>query len=343
VNRPTNPASVDPSFRTSLYAINSASTELADGNCIDYDPSYSDLNDVLDVHKNYNFGENLGLSSNNVDLVVERRTLPTETDTIFYSMSGLKRISYRLDFKAKDLGSTGLTAVLEDGYLNTSTPVSLDGLTSYSFAVDANAASSSTNRFRIVFRPQTPLPVTVTEVRASAMNSRVAVEWTVTNQINLREYRVERSADGRSFTSIGTVAARNTTAASTGYRFDDAQALSGWNYYRIQCVDNDGRFKYTTVVKVMMGKAAGSITVFPNPVEGSTMNLQLVNQPASRYTLRMLSTEGRVVMTQTLDHSGGSAAKQIALPALLANGQYRVEVIGNEADRTVIPVVVNNK
>jgi hypothetical protein len=343
VNRPTNPASVDPSFRTSLYAINSASTELADGNCIDYDPSYSDLNDVLDVHKNYNFGENLGLSSNNVDLVVERRTLPSETDTIFYSMSGLKRISYRLDFKAKDLGSTGLTAVLEDGYLNTSTPVSLEGLTSYSFAVDANAASSSTNRFRIVFRPQTPLPVTVTEVRASAMNSWVAVEWTVSNQINLREYRVERSADGRSFTSIGTVAARNTTAASTGYRFEDAQALSGWNYYRIKCVDNDGRFKYTTVVKVMMGKAAGSITVFPNPVEGSTMNLQLVNQPAGRFTLRMLNAEGRTVLTQTLDHPGGSVARPIALPGYVANGQYRVEVIGNEADRTVIPVVVNNK
>jgi hypothetical protein len=180
-------------------------------------------------------------------------------------------------------------------------------------------------------------------VKAYQQNNRVTVAWTVSNQTNLREYRVERSADGRNFSAIGSVAARNTAAASINYQFDDARALSGWNYYRIQCVDNDGRFKYTTVVKVMMGKAAGSITVFPNPVEGSTMNLQLVNQPASRYTLRMLSTEGRVVMTQTLDHSGGSAAKQIALPALLANGQYRVEVIGNEADRTVIPVVVNNK
>jgi hypothetical protein len=140
------------------------------------------------------------------------------------------------------------------------------------------------------------------------------------------------------------VAARNTTAASTGYRFDDAQALSGWNYYRIRCVDNDGRFKYTSIVKVMLGKAASSFTVYPNPVEGSTMNLQLVNQNAGRYTLRMLNAEGRTVLTQTIDHSGGSSARPIALSGHVANGQYRVEVMGsNEANRTVIPVVVNNK
>jgi hypothetical protein len=340
--RPTGNLSADMKFRTNLFAINANSVDLADGSIIRYADAFSNAVDSEDVVKNTNFGENFGLFSSGTELAVERRQTPSANDTIFYKMYSLKRISYRLEFTPVNMPA-GMDAFLEDAFTNTSIPVSLTDTSSYTFTVSTVAASAAQNRFRIVFRPQIALPVTVTEVKAYQQNNRVTVAWTVSNQTNLREYRVERSADGRNFSAIGSVAARNTAAASINYQFDDARALSGWNYYRIQCVDNDGRFKYTTVVKVMMGKAAGSITVFPNPVEGSTMNLQLVNQPASRYTLRMLSTEGRVVMTQTLDHSGGSAAKQIALPALLANGQYRVEVIGNEADRTVIPVVVNNK
>jgi hypothetical protein len=345
VNRPTNPASVTPRFTSQLYAINPGlTTELADGNRIDYELSYSNGADVLDITKSYNFGENFGLFSNNVDLVVERRSLPTETDTIFYSMSGLKRISYRLDFLANDLAATGLSAVLEDTYLNTSMPVSLEGATSYTFSVDANAGSSAARRFRIVFRPQAPLPVTVTDIRARVENNVVAVEWNASNAVNLREYQVERSADGRSFSSIGTVAARNAGAATQAYRFDDTRALSGWNYYRIKSVDNDGRIRYTSIVKVMLGKAASSITVYPNPVEGERMNLQLLNQPAGRYSLRLLTLDGRSVLTRTIEHAGGNATQQITLPRLMANGQYSLEVLGEgEAPAAVVPLLINNK
>ena len=155
---------------------------------------------------------------------------------------------------------------------------------------------------------------------------------------------VERSADGRSFSSIGTVAARNAGAATQAYRFDDTRALSGWNYYRIKSVDNDGRIRYTSIVKVMLGKAASSITVNPNPVEGERMNLQLLNQPAGRYTLRLLTMDGRSVLTRTIEHAGGNATQQITLPRLMANGQYSLEVMGEgEAPATLIPLLIDNK
>ena len=270
--------------------------------------------------------------------------MPLAQDTVFYVLGGLKRISYRLEFNATDLGGTGLSAVLEDTYLNTSTPVAMEGATTYAFTVDANAGSSDTRRFRIVFRPQAPLPVTVTDIRARAENNLVAVEWNASNAVNLREYQVERSADGRSFSSIGTVAARNAGAATQAYRFDDTRALSGWNYYRIKSVDNDGRIRYTSIVKVMLGKAASSITVYPNPVEGERMNLQLLNQPAGRYSLRLLTLDGRSVLTRTIEHAGGNATQQISLPRQMANGQYRLEVMGSgDAPVTVLPLMIDNK
>jgi hypothetical protein len=188
------------------------------------------------------------------------------------------------------------------------------------------------------------LPVTVTDIRARVENNVVAVEWNASNAVNLREYQVERSADGRSFSSIGTVAARNAGAATQAYRFDDTRALSGWNYYRIKSVDNDGRIRYTSIVKVMLGKAASSITVYPNPVEGERMNLQLLNQPAGRYSLRLLTLDGRSVLTRTIEHAGGNATQQITLPRLMANGQYSLEVLGEgEAPAAVVPLLINNK
>ena len=341
VNRPSNPASVEPSFTASLYAITSATaTKLADGNRVDYDASYSNAKDVLDVRKNYNFGENLGLFSNNVDLIVERRSLPTETDTIFYSMSGLKRISYRLDFLANDLAATGLSAVLEDTYLNTSMPVSLEGATSYTFSVDANAGSSSARRFRIVFRPQAPLPVTLRSVRAWQQQADIKVEWTVANQLNISRYVVEKSTDGRNFSTVGTVAASGNTRAELTYNWLDTRAVQGANYYRIKSVGVDGAQSFSAVVKVVIGKLAPAVSVYPNPVEGGQMNLNFSNMKAGAYQVRLLNALGQTAFVNKISHNGGSANQVIAIPLQTVAGLYSLEVIAPDGQRFLQQITV---
>ncbi len=334
VNRPSSPLSLNPSMISRLFAINSATnTELADGNRIDYDPSYSNSIDVFDVRKNNNFGDNLGLSSNNTDLVVERRAMPTENDTIFFSTSGLKRIGYRLDFMATDLGGTGLSAVLEDTYLNTATPVSLEGTTSYTFTVDANAGSSAARRFRIVFRPQAPLPVTLRSVRAWQQQSDIKVEWTVANQLNIQRYVVEKSVDGSSFSAVGNVTATGNNRAEITYNWLDAQPVQGANYYRIRSIGNDGAFSISSVVRVVIGKSAPAVSVWPNPVEGRQMNLNFVNMQAGAYQVRLLNTLGQITSVNKISHSGGSAVQIIALPSQLVAGIYNLEVISPDNSR----------
>ena len=64
------------------------------------------------------------------------------------------------------LGQQGLTGFLEDTYLHTSTPLNLNGSTIADFNIVNIPGSYAPDRFRIVFRQMSVLPVTFTSVKA---------------------------------------------------------------------------------------------------------------------------------------------------------------------------------
>jgi hypothetical protein len=223
--------------------------------------------------------------------------------------------------------------VLEDTYLNTSTPISLVDATSYNFAVDANAGSSNARRFRIVFRPQAPLPVTLRSVRAWQQQSDIKVEWTVANQLNIQRYVVEKSVDGRSFSAVGNVTATGNNRAEITYNWLDVQAVQGANYYRIRSIGSDGAFSISSVVKVVFGKSAPAVSVYPNPVEGGQMNLNFSNMKAGTYQVRLVNSLGQITSVNKISHNGGTSVQIIALPSQLTTGAYSLEVIAPDNNR----------
>jgi len=112
-----------------------------------------------------NFGVNIGLLKNKQLLSVEKRQLFSMGDTIFYSMSNLKQQQYRLELIANGLEQPGLSAFLLDQYLGTSTPVILNGVTSFKFFVTNDPASSDEKRFIVVFaKPSAPPVITTSSI-----------------------------------------------------------------------------------------------------------------------------------------------------------------------------------
>jgi hypothetical protein len=53
------------------------------------------------------------------------------------------------------------------------------------------------------------LPVTIQQFTAIAEKNNVQTSWTISNEINIQKYIVERSLDGSNFISVGTVLASN--------------------------------------------------------------------------------------------------------------------------------------
>ncbi len=170
------------------------------------------------------------------------------------------------------------------------------------------------------------LPVTLTSIKAFQQNSGVQVEWKVATEVNVRQYEVERSMDGRLFFAAGSVFARNTST----YNWFDASPVQGNNYYRIKVMNVDGSFQYTPVVKVAIGKGAEGITVYPNPVKGETFNLSLNSLPRGNYAIVLSNTNGQRIYSEVFQHQGGSANRSVTLANGLAKGNYQLQVIGDQ-------------
>ncbi len=214
-------------------------TTLADGVLARFDAAYSAGIDEDDAVKQPNFNENLGISSFSKDLITEARPDVTKTDTVQLKMWNVSKRAYQLQLKTERFDTLALLhAWLEDSYLKTKQEISLSGsITTVNFSVTADAASSLADRFRIVFQNQSAvLPVTLTSVKATPQNSGVNVQWTVSNEVNMKGYTVERSTDGgRTYAAIAEQTAKNASGAAAGsYSSFDALPQKGENLYRIR-------------------------------------------------------------------------------------------------------------
>jgi hypothetical protein len=278
-----------------------------------------------------NTEENFGILRDGKVLIIEARQPVVTTDTIFYDMWNMKQQEYELQFIPSNLNTGTLSAYLIDNYLGTSTPVSLSDSSSILFTIDGNAGSSASNRFELVFSSSTPVPVTFTQVSAGreVTNSNVVtVAWKVAEQNGISSYEVERSTDDKNFTVIGTVAAKGS-GSSASYNLVDGNAVSGISYYRVEGIGTGGSTEYTGVVEVAAigSSTTPGISVNPNPVTGSYINIGLLNQPAGVYSVRLLDISGQVVYGTTLSHGGGSSTQGIDIPSALAAGVYKLEVL----------------
>ena len=186
-------------LRTAYNAVNTdGSTDLVDGVLNNFDDSYSNSVDGLDARKSFNTGENLSIKTAGKLLVIERRHTITQQDTIFLNLTGMKVQQYQFRFDADNI-NTGIEGFLEDNYLHTRTPINLSGSTVVNFNIVNIAGSYAPDRFRIVFAPSVVLPVTFTSVKAYRQDKNINVEWRVENEMNMKQYEVEKSTNGTQF------------------------------------------------------------------------------------------------------------------------------------------------
>ena len=340
VNRPAGILAENSRLITNLYVMDSTHS-LADGNMIFFDAGNSNAIDIDDVRKSPNFGENFGIIKFNTDLVVERRPLLSNSDTILFNMNQLKQLQYQIEILPTGLDQPGILAFLEDNYLNSSTPVRLNAATTYNFTVTAAAGSKAANRFKIIFRPQGTLPVTFTSIKATQANKNIAIEWKVSSQINLTGYEVEKSTDGSNFTRVATQQVMETNSTTVIYKWLDENAVNGTNYYRIKSIDNNGRFQYSEIVKVVLDNDKPGITVSPNPVKGNLVNLQFTNQPAGNYSIRVINAEGQMMYGKTMKYYAGSVSQTMSLPSTVIKGIYQLHLLLPDNTTQVIKLMVD--
>lgn len=156
---------------------------------------------------------------------------------------------------------------------------------------DATAYIDSVS-ITVIYQAGAPLPVTFISVSAKPVTNGTLITWKVADEIDVKEYEVERSDDGARFSKIGSVGANGNDT----YTFTDVQPIKGAAFYRIKNVDLNGDYKYSTIITLRNGGSLVITRAYPLPARG---NLTLQHNEAFRQSLITISSlDGKMVKTQ---------------------------------------------
>jgi hypothetical protein len=174
------------------------------------------------------------------------------------------------------------------------------------------------NTGRITSSVETALPVELTSFSASVTNDLVMLNWVTATEKNSYSFEVEKKqADINTWQKIASVKAANLSNSPRNYSYSDKNITAGKYNYRLKMVDNDGTFKYSSIVNVDITAPVKFelLQNYPNPFNPSTtIRYQL---PVNGYiSLKVFDMLGREV---------ASLVNEVKLA-----GSYEVTLNGNQ-------------
>lgn len=174
-----------------------------------------------------------------------------------------------------------------------------------------------------------PLSITMERFRGQAAGNSSQLEWKVSESDNSSMFYIERSINGKTFGTIGTVKANEQQFS---YSYTDMNPTpNAMNYYRLKIMEQTGTIEYSNVIAIRHGKAdQAPLTIYPNPVRDQmTINIPY----EGKQNIKITDLQGRDVWFT--EHESASGTLHIGSDVLghLARGVYILEVRNNDRDK----------
>lgn len=159
------------------------------------------------------------------------------------------------------------------------------------------------------------LPVELLSFDATVKDNSVHLDWATASEKDFDFFTVERSSDAAEFTPIGnSIKGKGNSSTISNYNYIDDSPFSGRSYYRLKATDFDGTVEYHPAISVNF-QSESSFKVYPNPSEGSSLNV-LVNSPSdSRSSLSIYNIIGDEVFKSSLRNGRNEFKFDIPLEA----------------------------
>ena len=171
------------------------------------------------------------------------------------------------------------------------------------------------------------------ELTGQNLQMGTLLTWSTLEETDNRHFLVERSADGLSFESIGTVAGAGSSDERQAYSFLDVMAASATGYYRLRQVDHDDTQTLSHVISVPQA--------FPNDFLITSMSAASTDGPFAlsvdvltpgRLDYRLFDFGGDLLEGHTLEARSGLHDLAFDLSAH-PEGIYRVQLqMGQEQE-----------
>ena len=295
------------------------------------------------VDNSYTVDEGGGTTTNNID----------STDWLDYSITvpsaGNYRIKYRVgtvhslaQLQVKDAGGNLLSTqdiwgtFSWDKHHNLYDTIPLQAGTQTIRIQNSGPASELwyMNYFEVSQAPVSalaPLPVNFTLFNARCDNGAVKLVWKTAGEKNSRNFTIEKSANGREWSVIGTLPSGGQTAGEQSYEFNDHTPGAN-SLYRIVQQDIDGRKTVTSTIRSNCGPVQ-KFGVFPNPVvDKAVVNIELDQK--AKLVISIVDSKGAVVRQQVNQLPEGNNQVTINMSAL-PKGTYTLNAQWDNENRSV--------
>ena len=166
----------------------------------------------------------------------------------------------------------------------------------------------------------TTIALDLIDFSAKKEKDNAIIAWKTANEVAVSHFEVEKSSDGKTFSTIGEIKARNTASAND-YAFTDNTPLSKIAYFRLKMVDLDGRITFSKIVSLVTDdEKSHSLKIYPS-VSPDFLTIETTTRTAA--TLTFVDLLGRVVWSKNITVSDALSIHKLSILAF-PNGIYSV-------------------
>jgi Secretion system C-terminal sorting domain len=154
-------------------------------------------------------------------------------------------------------------------------------------------------------------------------NNQNILYWRAEATYPIRLFELEKSVDGRQFTTTGTIP--GSTQTQHLYTYIDRDITNDVLFYRLKILESSGTISYSQVVRITRS-GVSSLSVYPNPVKNELV-LYAYIQKALNSHIVLTDINGRTVLQQPVSLHKGTNRIAISC-SRLGNGIYMLQVAG---------------
>jgi hypothetical protein len=171
------------------------------------------------------------------------------------------------------------------------------------------------------------LPITLQHFDGVVSGKEAVLSWQSVSEVNASKYIVQASVDNKNWADVGSVDAKGT-ASDYQLKLPIAHTTN----YRLKLVDKDGSFTYSNQV-VLSVNATKAITLLSTNVS-SQVPVSIVSNLPHTYQASIVSYDGKIFSSTTINHQGGTAIIQLNIPPSLPKGIAFVKIYDDTSSET---------
>lgn len=153
---------------------------------------------------------------------------------------------------------------------------------------------NSYSEFWLALTSQTNiLPLELITFTAEKRNNKMFLSWQTANEVNTKNFIVQKSSNGSAFSDVGTVKSLSPIGTNS-YTYTDNNPFQATNYYRLKMEDNDGRFTYSNILAIKLSGFNTKLTVYPNPAH-NTASILFNSIAVNKYSINITDITGRSI------------------------------------------------